>query len=86
MIPVLAVVCVRTERSHRFRLWLPLFLVWLLLLPLVLVLMPISLVACLVIGINPFRALTIGWQFVTGLTGTHVEVENGKSQILVHIS
>ena len=86
MIPLLAVVRVRTERSHRLRLWLPLFLIWLLLLPLVLVLMPISLVACLMIGINPFRALTVGWQFVTGLTGTHVALENGKSQVLVHIS
>ncbi len=85
MIPLMAVVRVRTRRSHYFRLWLPLFLMWLLLLPLALLLLPIIFVVCLLCSLNPFRALYTGWQLAAGLTGTHVEVGNGKSSVLVHI-
>ncbi len=85
MIPLMAVVRVRTERRHHFRIWLPLFLIWLLLLPLILLLVPVVFVVCLVYPLNPFRVLLTGWQLVAGLTGTHVEVGHGKSQVLVHI-
>jgi len=85
MIPLMAVVRVRTPRRRHFRVWLPLFLVWLVLLPFVLLLVPVIFVACLVLWFNPLRAFFAGWQVLAGLTGTHVEVEQGKSQVLVHI-
>jgi hypothetical protein len=85
MIPLIAVVRVSTERRHHFRIWLPLFLVWLLLLPLILLLVPVVFVVCLLSWVNPFRALSAGWQLLAGLTGMHVEVAHGKSQILVHV-
>ena len=34
MIPFVAVVSLRNQESHTFRLWIPLFLMWLLLVPL----------------------------------------------------
>jgi len=83
MIPLMAVVRVHTEQQHRFRIWLPLFLVWLVLLPVAL--LPIIFVVCLACSVNPLRALSACWQLAAGLTGTHVEVGHGKSSVLVHI-
>ena len=85
MIPLFAVIGFRTRRNHIFRLWFPLFLAWLLLLPLVLLLLPVFLVACLVGRVNPLRALSTGWQVLTGLKGTHIEVDDSKTLILVRI-
>jgi uncharacterized membrane protein len=85
MIPLFAVIGFRTQRNHRFRLWLPLFLAWLLLLPVVLLLLPLFCIACLAGRINPLRALSTAWQILTGLKGTHVEVEDNNSFVLVRI-
>ena len=85
MIPLMAVVRIRTKRRHHFRLWLPLFLVWLLLLPVALLLLPVIFVVCLACSVNPFRAVAIAWQITAGLTGTQVEVGHDQSSVLVHI-
>jgi hypothetical protein len=85
MIPLMAVVRVRTRRSHHLRLWLPLFLAWLLFLPLALLLLPIVFVVCLVYSLNPFRVFSTGWFLAAGLTGTRVEVEHGNASVLVNI-
>jgi len=85
VIPLMMVVGFRTYKRHGFRLWIPLFLVWLLLLPLVLVLLPVAFIALVVVRINPFRALAAGWQILTGLRGTHIEVEDGNALVLIRI-
>jgi hypothetical protein len=85
MIPLFAVIGFRTSRQRTFRLWLPLFLVWLLLLPLVLVLFPFFLVGCLILDMNAFSAIAVGWNVIAGLRGTHVEINDPKNYILLRI-
>jgi hypothetical protein len=80
MIPLFAVV-----RVDRLRLWVPLFVVWLLLLPFLLLLLPLMTLACLFLGINPLRACAAFWQTLSGLRGTHIEVNDGESLVLVRI-
>ena len=85
MIPLIAVVGFRTNKRHGFRLWIPLFLIWLLLLPLVLVLLPLAFIILAVMKINPFRAFRTGWQILTGLRGTHIEVQDSNAFVLIRI-
>lgn len=80
MIPLLAMV-----RVDRLRLWIPLFVVWLLLLPFMLLLLPLMMLACLVIQINPFRALGAFWQVLSGLRGTNIEVDDDNAAVHVRI-
>ena len=84
MIPLLAVIGFRVKH-HTVRLWLPLFLAWLLLLPAVLLLLPVFWMGCLVSKVHPWRALTTGWQILTGLKGMHVEFDDCKSLVLIRI-
>jgi len=86
MIPLFAVIRIRNAR-HRLGLWVPLFLLWLLLLPLLLVLLPFFVIACLIARMNPLRACVTGWQVLSGLPGTHIEIEKQRSQgkVLVRI-
>jgi hypothetical protein len=83
MIPFFAVIGIRPSGRHRFRLWIPLFILWLLLLPLVLVLLPIAFIVLAAVQVNPFRAIATGWQIMAGLRGTHVEVNDGSTHVLV---
>lgn len=75
----------RQDAPERFRLWLPLFLIWLLLLPLVLVLLPLAALALLILRVNPLRAFAVFWQTLTGLTGTHIEVNGPEALVYVRI-
>jgi uncharacterized integral membrane protein len=85
MIPLLVILKIRNQRRHNFRLWVPLFLLWLVLLPVVLVLLPLFVIGCLIVAMNPFRALLAFWQVLTGLRGMHLEVDSRDSQILIRI-
>jgi hypothetical protein len=85
MIPLVAVLKIHNQRRHNFRLWFPLFLLWLVLLPVILLLVPLFVIGSLIIAMNPFRALFAFWQVLTGLKGTHIEVDNRDSQILIRI-
>ena len=84
MIPITSTVYIRTG-DHGFPIWIPLFLVWLLLLPVALLLLPLMFLACVVVRVNPFRALSVFWQIVSALRGTDVRVEDGPYSVLVHI-
>ena len=84
MIPLFVVIRVHTG-GRRFGLWVPLFLAWLLLLPLVLVLLPFVVIGCLLARMNPWRLLKTGWQLLTGLNGTNVEVQHGERQVQVRM-
>ena len=90
MIPLFATLRIRHQkpgepRRRGFRLWLPLFLIWLLLAPLVLILLPFFFVACLIMRVNPFRAIVLIWRFLAALRGTHIEIDTAKDTVLVHI-
>ncbi len=85
MIPQLVTVQLRTGRGSRRRLWVPLLPVALLLSP-VLVLAVIGLVVgCLVLRVNPLRALSVTGRLLGSLAGTHVEIEHGERLALVKI-
>src|SRR5262249_667154 len=85
MIPFVAVVSLRNQKSRTFRLWIPLFLVWLLLLPAAILLSPIIVIACLVCQINPFRAFALVWLILTALRHAEVEWEDRTAGLSFHI-
>ena len=85
MIPLLVILGFRKNNGRIVRLWIPLFLVWLLLLPLVLVLLPFAFIALVVIKLNPIHVFKAGWQVLSGLRGTRVEVEDDNAFVLVRI-
>lgn len=85
MIPFVAVVSLRNQRSRTFRIWLPLFLVWLLLIPLGIVLSPFIFIACLVCRVNPFRGIALMWQIVSALSDTQLELEHRSAGFSFHI-
>ncbi len=85
MIPFVAVVSLRNRESHTFRLWIPLFLMWLLLVPLVVLFSPLILIACLLCQVNPFRMFSVGWQILSALKDTKVELGRRTAAVSVCI-
>jgi len=85
MIPITSTIRIRNARRRGLPIWIPLFPVWLLLLPVALLLLPLFFIACLVIRVNPFRALAIFWEIVGALKGTDVAVDAGHCSVLVRI-
>lgn len=81
MIPFIATLAVRNEHRRSFRLWIPLGIVWLLLLPIVLLLLPIFCIACGVIQVNPYRALSIFIELLSALKGLDLEVERPHGSV-----
>lgn len=85
MIPIRSTVRIRKLEGTGFRLWIPLFLVWLLVLPVALLLLPLFFIACLVIRVNPFRAVSTLYGIIAALKGTDVAVDDGHYSVLVRI-
>lgn len=83
MIPFVAVVSLRGRESRTFRLWVPLILLWLLLAPLVVLLSPLIVIVCLVCGVNPFRAFSVGWQILSALPNTEFEIEHRSAGVSI---
>ena len=81
MIPFVAVVSLRGRESRTFRLWVPLILLWLLLVPLVVLLSPLIVIVCLVCGVNPFLAFSVGWQILSALHNTEFEIEHRSAGV-----
>jgi hypothetical protein len=86
MLPLFIFVAFRRHR-HSVRWWLPipLFLIWLFLLPLVLVLLPFAALALLALRMSPLRTLAIFWNTLTSLRGSHLEVDDGDTQIMLSV-
>ena len=72
-------------RSHRLRLWIPLFLIWILLLPLLLVLFPVVALACRFIRVSSLRLYAAAWGILSSLRHTFVEVNSPEAEILVRL-
>jgi hypothetical protein len=85
MIPFVAVVSLRDQQSHTFRLWIPMVLIWLLLLPLGVLLSPFIFIACLACRVNPFRGVLVMWQIFNALSDTQLEVEHRSAGVSFHI-
>jgi hypothetical protein len=83
VIPVLAGLRFDLGSRRRPRIWIPLPLLWLLLLPFAIPLLPLSVAACLICSIPPRRALGALWQILSGLGGTHIEVDAPGVSILI---
>ena len=85
MIAVLAGLRFGVGSRRSPRIWIPLPLVWLLLLPLAIPLLPLSVAACVICSIPPVRALGALWQILSGLGGTHIEVDAPGVSILITV-
>jgi hypothetical protein len=83
--PQVVTVRARRRRGRRIRLWIPVVPVFLVLSPLVpLVLVGLA-VACVANQINPVRAFTAGGRLLWSLSGTRIEIEQGRSAVLINI-
>ena len=85
MIPFVAVVSLRNQRSRTFRLWIPIILIWLLLVPLAILLSPFIFITCLACRVNPFRGVAVIWQILNALNDTELEVEHRSAGMSFHI-
>ncbi|HLK26372.1 MAG TPA: hypothetical protein VKT30_17075 [Caulobacteraceae bacterium] len=85
MIPLMAQVVVAPVNASPIRLWLPIFLVWLLLVVLGLILSPLIILACLIVGLNPFATVWRLMRVFAALAGTHIEVQAPDAVILVRV-
>ncbi|MNK72779.1 hypothetical protein D3C87_922630 [compost metagenome] len=73
------------KHSHRFRLWIPLFLLWILLLPLLLVSLPVVALVCLSVRVNALRLYAAAWEILSSLRHTLVEVNSPGTEVRVRL-
>jgi len=85
MIPFVAVVSLRNQKSRTFRLWIPVFLMWIFLVPLGILLSPFIFIGFLICRVNPFRGVAVLWQILTALSDTQLEVEHRSAGLSFHI-
>ncbi|MEU4776018.1 hypothetical protein [Micromonospora sp. NPDC023644] len=80
-------VTVRVERpaGRPFRIWIPVLPVALVCAPVVVLVVLVAAVACLAYRVSVVRALGTGWRVVAALPGTRVDVEQGRTAVLVTI-
>ncbi|WP_428964801.1 hypothetical protein [Micromonospora fluostatini] len=80
-------VAVRCTRAHGrpLRIWVPVLPVVLVLSPVLLLAVLAAAVACLVYRISVVRALGAGWGVVSALPGTRIDIEHGRTAVLVTI-
>ena len=84
MIPIASTLYIR-HRPRGLPIWIPLFLVWLFLLPFVVLVSPLVFIACVAVGVNPFRAFAVLWRIISNLKGTDVQVQDGACSVSVRI-
>ncbi|MEV8517073.1 hypothetical protein [Dactylosporangium sp. NPDC051484] len=85
MIPNLVTVRHRRPDGRRLRLHVPVLPVLLVLSPLLLLAVPVGLVACLVLRVSPLGALRGAGQLLWALPGTRIELEQGRTAVLVSV-
>ena len=85
MIPNLVTVRYRGHGGRRLRLYVPVLPVLLVLSPLLLLAVLAGLVACLATRVSPVGALRGTGQLLRALPGTRVEVEQGRTAVLVSV-
>ncbi|MFG1604927.1 hypothetical protein [Actinoplanes sp. NPDC049265] len=85
MIPQLLTVRVKHPDGRPIRIWLPVLPLVLLFLPLVLLAALAAVVACAIYRVNVLRAAVTGWRVACALPGTRIDVEQGRTAVLVAI-
>ncbi len=85
MMPQLVTVRVLRPRHRAVRIWIPLLPVLLVFSPVLILAAAVAAVACLAYRISPTRALGTGWRVLCALPGTRVDVEHGRTAVLVNI-
>jgi hypothetical protein len=85
MIPHLVTVRHRRPDGRWLRLYVPVLPVLLVLSPLLLLAVLVGLVACLAIRVSPVGALRGTGQLLWALSGTRIEVEQGRTAVLVSV-
>ncbi|MFE9692838.1 hypothetical protein [Micromonospora sp. NPDC005806] len=83
--PQLLTVRVKRPNGRPIRIWVPVLPVLLVLSPVVVLAVVVAAVACLVYRISLLRALGTGWRIMSGLPGTRLDVEHGRTAVLVNI-
>ena len=83
--PQLVTVRVNSSRGRRIRIWVPVLPVVLVLLPVLVLAALAAGVACLIYRVSLARALGAGWRTVWALPGTRVDIEQGRTAVLVTV-
>ena len=83
--PQLLTVRVKRPEGRPIRIWVPVLPVVLVLSPVVVLAVLVAAVACLVYRVSLVRPLSTGWRIVSALPGTRVDVEQGRTAVLVTI-
>jgi hypothetical protein len=86
MMPQLVTVRRRRSDGRWLRLYIPVLPVLLVLSPLLVLAVLVGLVACLVIRVSPVAPLRGIGQLLWALPGTRVEIEDGRTAVLVSVS
>ena len=74
-----------TDDGKRYRIWVPLIPVLIVLSPILVLAALVLAVACLALRINPFAAFARTYRLYTALRGLHVQINNGRSTVLVTV-
>jgi hypothetical protein len=85
MIPHLVTVGHRRPNGRWLRLYVPVLPVLLVLSPLLLLAVLVGLVACLATRVSPVGALRGTGQLLCALPGTRIEIEQGRTAVLVSV-
>ena len=85
MIPYLVTVRYRRPDGRWLRLYVPVLPAALVLSPLLLLAVLAGLVACLVTGVSPGGALRGAGQLLRALPGTRIEIEEGRTAVLISV-
>jgi hypothetical protein len=85
VIPQLVTVRYRRPGGRYLRLYIPVLPVVLVLSPLLLLAVLAGLVACRVTGVSPLGALRAAGQLLRALPGTRIELEEGRTALLVSV-
>ncbi|MFI1192922.1 hypothetical protein ACH4T9_06615 [Micromonospora sp. NPDC020750] len=83
--PQLLTVRVKRPDGRPIRIWVPVLPVVLVFSPVVVLVVLVAAVACLVYRISVVGALGTGWRVISALPGTRVDIEQGRSAVLVTI-
>ena len=83
--PQLLTVRVRRPGGRPVRIWVPVLPAVLVFSPVLVLAVLAAAAACLVYRVSAVGALGAGWRFVCALPGTRVDVEQGRSAVLVII-
>jgi hypothetical protein len=85
VIPQLVTVRYRRPGGRWLPLYIPVLPVLLVLSPLLLVAVPGAVIACLATGVSPAGALRGAGQLLRAMPGTRIEVEQGRTAVLVSV-